>query len=102
MLRVRGIGPKKVKLLWQELGITDVETLRKAAETHRLRRVKGVGEKTGEKNLRSIELLKEGENGFLLAQAHAGAPMETDHQRKREPVKELVAAGSLRRMKEID
>src|SRR5438046_2394592 len=100
MLRVRGIGPKKVKLLWQELGITDVETLRKAAETHRLRRVKGFGEKTEEKILRSIELLKEGESVFLLAHAHAVATMVTDHLRKRAPVKELVAAGSLRRMKE--
>src|SRR5206468_897139 len=72
-----------------------------AAETHRLRRVKGFGEKTEEKILRSIELLKEGESVFLLAHAHAVATMVTDHLRKRAPVKELVAAGSLRRMKEI-
>ena len=100
MLRVRGIGPKKVKLLWQELGITDIETLRTAAQTHRLSRVKGFGEKTEEKILRSIELLKEGESLFLLAPAHAVATAVTDYLRKRAPVKELVAAGSLRRMKE--
>src|SRR5438309_11062942 len=100
MLRVRGIGPKKVKLLWQELGITNVETLRKAAETHRLRRIKGFGEKTEEKILRSIELLKEGESMFLLAHAHAVATRVTDYLRKRAPVKDLVAAGSLRRMRE--
>src|SRR5256714_2304848 len=100
MLRVRGIGPKKVKLLWQELGITDIETLRKAAQTHRLSRVKGFGEKTEEKILRSIELLKEGESIFLLAHAHVVAAAVTDYLRKRAPVKELAAAGSLRRMKE--
>ncbi|MCI4371687.1 MAG: helix-hairpin-helix domain-containing protein, partial [Thermoplasmata archaeon] len=69
LLRVRGIGPKKVKQLWQELGITDLETLKKAAETHRLSRIKGFGEKTEEKILRSIELLKEGDSIFLLAYA---------------------------------
>src|SRR2546427_8790318 len=100
MLRVRGIGPKKVKLLWQELGITDIETLRKAAQTHRLSRVKGFGEKTEEKILRSIELLKEGESIFLLAHAHVVAAAVTDYLRKRAPVKELAAAGSLRRMRE--
>src|SRR5207237_8174020 len=48
MLRVRGIGPKKVKHLWQELGITYVETLRNAAEPHGLRRVNGLGVHTEE------------------------------------------------------
>jgi DNA polymerase (family 10) len=100
MLRVRGIGPKKVKVLWQELGISDIETLRKAAQTHRLRRVKGFGEKTEEKILRSIELLKEGEAVFLLATAHAVADIVLAHLRERAPVQHLAAAGSLRRMKE--
>jgi DNA polymerase (family 10) len=100
MLRVRGIGPKKVKLLWQDLGISDIETLRKAAETHRLRRVKGFGEKTEEKILRSIELLKEGEAVFLLATAHAVADVVLDYLRERAPIHQVAAAGSLRRMKE--
>jgi len=100
MLRVRGIGPKKVKLLWQELGITDLETLRKAAQAHRLQRVKGFGEKTEEKILRSIELLKEGESVFLLADAAAVADAVVEYLRKRAPVRDIAAAGSLRRMKE--
>jgi DNA polymerase (family 10) len=100
MLRVRGIGPKKVKQLWQELGITDIETLRKAAQTHRLSRIKGFGEKTEEKILRSIELLKEGESIFLLAYAHAVAEAVVSHLRKKAPIKQIAAAGSLRRMKE--
>ena len=100
MLRVRGIGPKKVKVLWQELGISDIETLRTAAQTHRLRRVKGFGEKTEEKILRSIELLKEGESVFLLATAHAVADVVLGYLRERAPIHQVAAAGSLRRMKE--
>jgi DNA polymerase (family 10) len=100
MLRVRGIGPKKVKVLWQELGISDIETLRTAAQTHRLRRVKGFGEKTEEKILRSIELLKEGESVFLLATADAVADVVLAYLRERAPIHQVAAAGSLRRMKE--
>jgi len=100
LLRVRGIGPKKVKVLWQELGITDLETLRKAAQTHRLSRVKGFGEKTEEKILRSIELLKEGESIFLLAHAYTVAETVLAHLRDKAPIQHLAAAGSLRRMKE--
>lgn len=100
LLRVRGIGPKRVRVLWQELGITDLETLKKAAETHRLSRLKGFGEKTEEKILRSIELLKEGEARFLLATAHGVAQSVLDHLREASPIRNIAAAGSLRRMKE--
>ena len=100
LLRVRGIGPKRVRVLWQELGITDLETLKKAAETHRLSRLKGFGEKTEEKILRSIELLKEGEARFLLATAHAVAQSVLNHLRETAPIRHIAAAGSLRRMNE--
>lgn len=100
LLRVRGIGPKRVKVLWQELGVTDLETLKQAAKTHRLSRLKGFGEKTEEKILRSIELLKEGEATFLLATAHEVAQSVVGHLRESAPVHQVEAAGSLRRMKE--
>jgi DNA polymerase (family X) len=100
LLRVRGIGPKKVKVLWQELGITDLETLRKAAQAHRLQRIKGFGEKTEEKIIRSIELLKEGESRFLLAAADAVAQFVLAHLRETAPIGQIGVAGSLRRMRE--
>jgi DNA polymerase (family 10) len=100
LLRVRGLGPKRVKLLWQELGITDIETLRKAAETHRLRRVKGFGEKTEEKILRSIELLKEGEARALLADAARVVDLVTLHLQRTGLIERIEAAGSYRRMRE--
>src|SRR5256885_876972 len=56
LLKVRGLGPKKVKILWQQLGITDLDTLKAAAEKHLLRRVKGFGEKTEENILRTIQV----------------------------------------------
>lgn len=100
LLRIRGLGPKKVRMLWQELGITDIDTLRKAAETHRLSKLKGFGPKTEANILRAIELAKEGEERFLLADAYEIAEEVLRYLRERAPVKQLAAAGSLRRMKE--
>src|SRR5207244_10878008 len=59
LLKVRGLGPKKVKILWQQLGITDLDGLRTAAQRHLLQRVKGFGEKTEENLLRAVELAEE-------------------------------------------
>lgn len=100
LLRIRGIGPKKVKVLWQELGITDIETLKKAAQTHRLRRLKGFGEKTEEKILRGIELLKEGEARALLADASRVVDQVRAHLLRTGIVDRIEAAGSFRRMRE--
>src|SRR5437667_7533234 len=73
LLRVRGLGPKKVKVLWQQLGITDLDTLKSAAEKHLLSRVKGFGEKTEENLLRAIDLVKEGQaRAFLVDAARSG------------------------------
>jgi len=100
LLRLRGLGPKKVRLLWQELGITDVDSLKKAAETHRLRRVAGFGEKTEANLLRSIELSKEGESRILLAEADGIARDVIGRLRAAGVVTEIEAGGSLRRMRE--
>ena len=48
VMHVHGLGPKTARRLWQELGITTVEELRKAAEEERLRAVPGLGAKTEE------------------------------------------------------
>src|SRR2546430_3931822 len=69
LLKVRGLGPKKVKILWQQLGITDLDTLKAAAEKHLLRRVKGLGVETEQKILPAIELVKEGEARTFLVDA---------------------------------
>lgn len=100
LLRVRGLGPKKVKVLWQELGITDIETLQKAAQQHRLQRIKGFGAKTEEKLLRAIELLKEGEARALLADAARVVDRVLAGLRDSGSVERAEAAGSFRRMRE--
>src|SRR3954468_15185877 len=57
MLDVEGLGPKKVKLLWDELKIQTVEDLKKACVEGRIAGLKGMGEKTQKKILESIDKL---------------------------------------------
>src|SRR5207245_10343547 len=70
LLKVRGLGPKKVKVLWQQLGLTDLDTLKSAAEKHLLSRVKGFGEKTEENLKRAIDRVKEGQARAFLVHSH--------------------------------
>lgn len=58
MLRVKGLGAKKVRKIWQTLGITTIEDLEEAAMIGRLADLDGFGEKTQENVLKNIKLLK--------------------------------------------
>ncbi|HET8873913.1 MAG TPA: helix-hairpin-helix domain-containing protein, partial [Gaiellaceae bacterium] len=53
-LRLPALGPKTARRIWQELGITTVEDLRKAAEAQRLRALPGLGAKTEERILKAL------------------------------------------------
>jgi len=58
MLRIQGLGPKRIKVLYEKMGLKTVEQLKEAAEKHRLATLEGFCEKTEENILRGIELLK--------------------------------------------
>jgi DNA polymerase (family 10) len=53
-LRLPGLGPKTVRRIWQELGVTSVAALREAAEAGRLRTLQGLGAKSEEKILAAL------------------------------------------------
>lgn len=54
LLELEGIGPRTAHTLWQKLGIESIEDLERAARGHRIRAVRGFGEKKEEKFLKSI------------------------------------------------
>jgi DNA polymerase (family X) len=74
-LKLEGLGPKKVKVLYDQLGVDSVDRLEKAAQAGRLRNLAGMGLKTEEKILKSIEKYRAGVGrfklsvGFIYAQA---------------------------------
>jgi DNA polymerase (family X) len=56
--RVPGLGPKKVELLYEQLGVRTIDDLRRAVEAQQLRGIRGLGAKTEENIARNLELLR--------------------------------------------
>ena len=100
MLRLPGLGPKKVKMLTEREAIFTVEQLDKAARAGRLRHLPGMGEKTEQDILRGIAHMREYSKRTDLGLAWEMAESIMVQLRQRAPVEEMAAAGSLRRMKE--
>lgn len=99
IMEVPDIGPRTAIRLFRELGISDLDQLRAAAEAHRIRGQKGFGEKTEEHILKGIRLVEQGQKRMLLSHAYPlGKGME-DHLRSLGHA-QVSMAGSLRRMKE--
>lgn len=67
MLRIRGLGPKKIIVIWKELGIESVGELLYACNENRLVQAKGFGEKTQDKVRQAIVFLHQNENLFHYA-----------------------------------
>ncbi len=100
LLNIGGLGPKKVKVLYQDLGISSVEQLRQAAREQRIRGLPGFGEKTEEKILAAIETQKEAKTAFMLPVAMQYAESLVEYLKGIKGVKQVVVAGSYRRRKE--
>jgi DNA polymerase (family X) len=100
LIRVEGMGPRKVKTLYQKLGIKDLKDLEKAAKAHKIAPLFGFGEKTEKNILQGLEFLKRDKGRFLLGQI---MPTARDICGKLENLKEvdqISLAGSTRRRKE--
>ncbi|MDP2682438.1 MAG: DNA polymerase/3'-5' exonuclease PolX [Deltaproteobacteria bacterium] len=100
LLEVSGIGPKKVQLLYDKLGIKSVEELEKAARDGKLRDLPHMGEKTEEKILKAIEELKSHKGRFRISLALSYAEPLIDYLKKIPGVIKVEPAGSLRRWKD--
>ncbi len=99
LMRVPEIGPKTAMVLYRELGVKDLNGLRQAAEQHRIRALKGFGERSEEAILRGIELVQGQGGRMLLGKALPIAEEVADYLREN-GLDEVSVAGSLRRWKE--
>jgi len=100
LIQVEGIGPKMIKALYQNLKITNLENLEKAAQQGKLRKLPNFGVKTEQNILQSIEFLKRSQGRFLLSEALFLAEDIILQLKKVKEIDKIVYAGSLRRMKE--
>ena len=100
LLKLEGLGPKKVKVLYDELAVDSVDRLEKAAQAGRLRNLPGMGLKTEEKILKSIEHYRAGMGRFKLSVGFQYAEALLRHLKGVPGVKRLDPAGSFRRRRE--
>jgi len=97
MLRIPGVGPRTVKLLFDELGIDSVEALRAAATDGRLRGLRGVSARTEQNILAGIARLDSRSRRMLLHEADIVVDDLVRRLRDVPGVAHIEAAGSLRR-----
>lgn len=104
MLQIPDVGPKTVRRLWQELNINDVEQLKEAAESERIRPLKGFGAKSEEKILRGIALLAQrGDERTPIGTARPIAEeivQALQNQLSSQTLERIDIAGSLRRARD--
>jgi DNA polymerase (family X) len=97
MMRVNGVGPKKAKLFWESLNITDVPALEKAAQGGQLRDLSGMGEKSELKILEGIAALARYSGRMPIGKAKPLAESVIAELHKLPQVQEITFAGSMRR-----
>src|SRR5262245_29906145 len=100
LLRVPGMGPKKAKVLWEELGVDDLDKLKQACEAGQVAELKGFGAKTQQKILEGLSFLSQGGQRVRIDQALALAQRLVDGLRQAPGIIRMELCGSLRRRKE--
>jgi DNA polymerase (family X) len=100
MFRIKGLGVKKIKTLWQELGLDTLRDLQQAAETGRVAAIKGFGEKAQQNILTGIEFLESQSGKIRMDKADALAHLLANELA---PLGRVAVSGQvLRRAIEVD
>lgn len=101
MMNIKGIGPKKIAVIWKDLEVESLGELLYACNENRLTLYKGFGEKTQQNIKESIEFYLSNQGSYLFAQIEKYAA-EVDAKIKSAFATELFAqAGDFRRHLEI-
>ena len=100
LLRIPGLGPKRVRALHRELKVQTLDQLAEAARAGRIRELPGFAAKTEASILQAVEAHLTKKQRFKLAVAAQYAEPLADYLRKTKGVGEVVVCGSFRRMKE--
>jgi DNA polymerase (family 10) len=100
LLKIPGLGPKRVRTLYHDLDIHTEEQLLRAAHDHRLRELPGFGQKTEAHILESLQVLANQEQRVKLAIAAQYANSLVEFLQQNPSVNNIEVAGSYRRNKE--
>lgn len=100
LIMIEGLGPRKIKILYQKLGIKNLKDLEYAAKKHKIALFDGFGEKTEQNILEGIEFAKREKGRFLLGNILPQVEIIYEKLKNLKSVEEVNLAGSLRRMRE--
>ncbi len=100
LLQVPGLGPRRARLVFEELGVRSLDDLQRAAEEHLLAPLPGLGPKVEAGILEGIKHLRGTAGRIFINQAYEQASGIVDAMLEKLPELRISAAGSLRRMKE--
>ena len=100
LMAVEGLGPRSIKQLYNELGVKNLDDLEKNAKRHRIRRLKGMGEKTERKILINLDFARKSTGRNLLGHILPVAEEIKEELSSLDYVLRVEIAGSIRRRKE--
>jgi DNA polymerase (family 10) len=100
LLKIQGLGPKTIALIWSAYQICDVDGVEKLAREGKIRELPRMGEKHEQKLLRAIEDYRRISGRFLIDAAEAEATKLTEYLANFPGIDRITPAGSLRRGRE--
>jgi DNA polymerase (family X) len=100
LLKIQGLGPKTIALIWSAYQVCDLEGLEKLAREGKIRELPRMGEKHELKLLKAIEDYRRIGGRFLLDKAEELAEKLTEHLLSTQGIEKVTPAGSLRRGRE--
>lgn len=101
LLKIQGLGPKRIKTLYEQLQVTDLATLKAAAEAKKISAISGFGAKTEANILVEIDRMQKLAGRTPLPAAKALAQHLQAHLLQHVPgIERVEIAGSIRRGKE--
>jgi DNA polymerase (family 10) len=101
LLGIKGVGPKKVRALWKELGLESREALLEACNMNKVAGIKGFGEKTQEAIRQELLFKAVNKERFLYAEAEQLAEALEDLIRQSALAQQVIVTGEVRRKMEI-
>jgi DNA polymerase (family 10) len=101
MLHIKGLGPKKIAVIWKEMGIETLGELEYACTENRLAAIKGFGAKTQESILASIAYYRQSQGYHLWASVEQTANELVKQLSKAFPRNRFLLTGDIRRQSEV-
>jgi DNA polymerase (family 10) len=100
LLKIQGLGPKTIALIWSAYQVSDVDGVEKLAREGKIRELPRMGEKHEQKLLKAIEEYRRIGGRFLIDAAETEAAKLTEYLKNFPGFEKITPAGSLRRGKE--